>query len=49
MEAIKPTIEQHMNQEGALMVKRVTGLTITNDAEYERGGMPGMGRGKADH
>jgi hypothetical protein len=27
-----------MEQEGALMVKRVTGLTITNDAEYERGG-----------
>lgn len=38
MEAIKPTIEQQMEQEGALMVKRVTGLTITNDAEYERGG-----------
>ena len=38
MEAIKPTIEQRMEQEGALMVKRVTGLTITNDAEYERGG-----------
>ena len=38
MEAIRPTIEQQMEQEGALMVKRVTGLTITNDAEYERGG-----------
>ena len=38
MEAIKPTIEQQMEQEGALMVKRVTGLTITNDEEYERGG-----------
>lgn len=38
MEEIKPTIEQQMEQEGALMVKRVTGLTITNDAEYERGG-----------
>lgn len=38
MEAIKPTIEQQMEQEGALMVKRVAGLTITNDAEYERGG-----------
>ena len=38
MEAIKPTIEQQMEQEGALVVKRVTGLTITNDAEYERGG-----------
>ena len=38
MEAIKPTIEQQMEQEGALMVQRVTGLTITNDAEYERGG-----------
>lgn len=38
MEAIKPTIEQHMEQEGALMVKRVTGLSITNDIEYERGG-----------
>ena len=38
MEAINPTMEQRMEQEGALMVKRVTGLTITNDAEYERGG-----------
>jgi len=38
MEAIKPTIEQQMEHEGALMVKRVTGLTITNDEEYERGG-----------
>lgn len=38
MEAINPTIEQQMEQEGALMVKRVAGLTITNDAEYERGG-----------
>lgn len=38
MEAINLTIEQQMEQEGALMVKRVTGLTITNDAEYERGG-----------
>lgn len=38
MEAIKPTIEQQMEQEGTLMVKRVTGLTITNDEEYERGG-----------
>lgn len=38
MEAIKPTIEQQMEQEGALMVKRVTGLTITNDDDYSRGG-----------
>lgn len=38
MEATKPTIEQQMEQEGALMMKRVTELTITNDAEYERGG-----------
>jgi hypothetical protein len=38
MEAIKPTIEHQMEREGALMVKRVTGLTITNDADYERGG-----------
>jgi hypothetical protein len=38
MEAIKPTIEQQMEQEGALMVKRVTGLTITTDDDYSRGG-----------
>lgn len=38
MEAIKPTIEQQMEQDGALMVKRVTGLTITNDDDYSRGG-----------
>lgn len=38
MEAIKPTIEQQMEQEGALMVKRVTQLTITNDDDYSRGG-----------
>lgn len=38
MEAIKPTIEQRMEQESALMVKRVTGLTITNDDDYSRGG-----------
>ena len=38
MEAINPTMEQRMEQEGALMVRRVTGLTITNDEEYERGG-----------
>ena len=38
MEAIKPTIEQQMEQEGALMVKRVTGLTIATDDDYSRGG-----------
>lgn len=38
METIKPTIEQQMEQDGALMVKRVTGLTITNDDDYSRGG-----------
>lgn len=38
MEAIKPTIEQQMEQEGALMVQRVTGLTITTDDDYSRGG-----------
>ena len=37
MEAINPTMEQRMEQEGALMVKRVTGLTITTDDDYSRG------------
>lgn len=38
METINPTIEQKLELDGALMVKRVTGLSITNDIEYERGG-----------
>lgn len=40
MEAIKMdnTMEQKLEIDGALMVRRVAGLTITNDIEYERGG-----------